>query len=111
MHRAWEAGITLFETARSYGFGRAEALLSEFLRGRRDQITVITKYLRAGLYAKSAVVSNTLITGPETLTVMECGAATFSPFIDSTMSSREAFLIGNHPFRSACHVSRVTFAS
>ena len=40
---AFEAGITHFDTARAYGYGEAEGALGEFLRGRRDQVTVTTK--------------------------------------------------------------------
>lgn len=41
---AWDAGITLFDTARSYGYGESEALLGEFLRGRRDKAVISTKF-------------------------------------------------------------------
>jgi diketogulonate reductase-like aldo/keto reductase len=41
---AWDSGITLFDTARSYGFGEAEAVLGEFLQGKRDRAVVATKY-------------------------------------------------------------------
>jgi aryl-alcohol dehydrogenase-like predicted oxidoreductase len=44
MKASWDAGITLFDTARSYGFGEAEGLLGEFLQGRREQATVVTKF-------------------------------------------------------------------
>jgi aryl-alcohol dehydrogenase-like predicted oxidoreductase len=44
MHAAWDAGVTLFDTARSYGYGEAEGLLGEFLQGRRAQATIITKF-------------------------------------------------------------------
>ncbi len=44
MNAAWEAGIRLFDTARSYGYGEAEGLLGEFLRGRRGQAIVVTKF-------------------------------------------------------------------
>jgi aryl-alcohol dehydrogenase-like predicted oxidoreductase len=44
MNIAWDAGITLFDTARSYGYGDAEGVLGEFLRGKRDQAIVATKY-------------------------------------------------------------------
>ena len=41
---ALEHGITHFDIARSYGFGRAEAVLGQFLKGRRDKVTVTTKF-------------------------------------------------------------------
>jgi aryl-alcohol dehydrogenase-like predicted oxidoreductase len=44
MQTAWDAGITLYDTARSYGYGQAEAVLGEFLRGKRDQAVVATKF-------------------------------------------------------------------
>ncbi|HEY3706459.1 MAG TPA: aldo/keto reductase, partial [Terracidiphilus sp.] len=44
MHLAWQSGMSLFETAPSYGFGEAESLLGGFLSGKRDRITLVTKY-------------------------------------------------------------------
>jgi aryl-alcohol dehydrogenase-like predicted oxidoreductase len=44
MSAAWDAGVRLFDTARSYGYGEAEGLLGEFLRGRREQAIVVTKF-------------------------------------------------------------------
>jgi aryl-alcohol dehydrogenase-like predicted oxidoreductase len=44
MNTAWDQGITLFDTARSYGQGEAEAVLGEFLRGKREQAIVSTKF-------------------------------------------------------------------
>lgn len=41
---AWDAGITLYDTARSYGYGESEALLGQFLSGRRDQAVISTKF-------------------------------------------------------------------
>ena len=41
---AWEAGITLYDTARSYGGGESEAVLGEFLTSRRGQAVISTKY-------------------------------------------------------------------
>jgi aryl-alcohol dehydrogenase-like predicted oxidoreductase len=40
---AFDSGITHFDTARSYGYGEAESALGDFLRGRRDHVTVATK--------------------------------------------------------------------
>jgi aryl-alcohol dehydrogenase-like predicted oxidoreductase len=44
MGAAWDAGITLFDTARSYGYGEAEGLLGEFLAGKRDKAVISTKF-------------------------------------------------------------------
>lgn len=41
---AWDAGITLYDTAHSYGYGESEALLGQFLSGRRDQAVISTKF-------------------------------------------------------------------
>lgn len=41
---AWDAGITLYDTARSYGYGESESLLGEFLRTRRDRAVIATKF-------------------------------------------------------------------
>ncbi|MCG8443634.1 MAG: aldo/keto reductase, partial [Caulobacterales bacterium] len=39
-----EAGVRHFDVARSYGRGEAERLLGEFLRDRRDEATITTKF-------------------------------------------------------------------
>jgi aryl-alcohol dehydrogenase-like predicted oxidoreductase len=41
---AMEAGITFYDTARSYGYGESEGLLGEFLAGRRDRVVLCTKF-------------------------------------------------------------------
>jgi D-threo-aldose 1-dehydrogenase len=41
---AYDAGITHFDTAAYYGYGEAERLLGKFLIGRRDKVTVTTKF-------------------------------------------------------------------
>jgi aryl-alcohol dehydrogenase-like predicted oxidoreductase len=41
---AMDAGITLFDTAESYGAGRSEEILGEVLAGRRDQVVLATKF-------------------------------------------------------------------
>jgi len=41
---AFAMGITHFDVARVYGFGRAEGILAKFLRGKRQQVTVATKF-------------------------------------------------------------------
>jgi aryl-alcohol dehydrogenase-like predicted oxidoreductase len=44
MNAAWDAGITFFDTARAYGFGEAEGVLGEFLKGKRERAVIATKY-------------------------------------------------------------------
>jgi D-threo-aldose 1-dehydrogenase len=41
---AFEHGITHFDVARMYGLGAAEAELGRFLRSRRDQLTIASKF-------------------------------------------------------------------
>jgi aryl-alcohol dehydrogenase-like predicted oxidoreductase len=43
VHRALDLGVTLFDTARAYGFGRSEQLLGRALAGRRHDAVVVTK--------------------------------------------------------------------
>jgi D-threo-aldose 1-dehydrogenase len=44
LHAAFESGITHFDVARLYGFGHAEGIVGEFISGRRDRVTVATKF-------------------------------------------------------------------
>jgi D-threo-aldose 1-dehydrogenase len=41
---AYDAGITHFDTAAYYGYGEAERLLGRFLVGKRDKVTITTKF-------------------------------------------------------------------
>jgi aryl-alcohol dehydrogenase-like predicted oxidoreductase len=41
--RAYEAGVTWFDVAPSYGDGNAEVLLGKFLSGKRSEVAVCTK--------------------------------------------------------------------
>jgi aryl-alcohol dehydrogenase-like predicted oxidoreductase len=41
---AFDAGVTLFDTADSYGMGHNEELLGRFVRGRRGRVTIATKF-------------------------------------------------------------------
>lgn len=38
-----ESGINYFDVARSYGYGEAEAVLGQFIRGKRDRLYIATK--------------------------------------------------------------------
>jgi aryl-alcohol dehydrogenase-like predicted oxidoreductase len=45
VHRALEVGITLFDTAEAYAFGRSERILGRALEGRRQEVFLATKIL------------------------------------------------------------------
>ena len=45
--RAYEAGVSWFDVAPSYGDGQAEAILGEFLVGKRAQVVLCTKVGKA----------------------------------------------------------------
>lgn len=82
---AWEEGIRLFDTARSYGYGESEALLGRFLKGKRDAAIVATKFgiLSApqGAWkraAKSAARSLLSIVPPARSLVRRAAATQFS---------------------------------
>lgn len=44
LERAFDLGIRHFDTSPFYGYGEAEKTLGRFLRSRRDQVTVTTKF-------------------------------------------------------------------
>ncbi len=44
LERALELGVTLFDTADIYGFGRNEEFIAPFVRANRDRITLATKF-------------------------------------------------------------------
>ncbi|MDI7249377.1 MAG: aldo/keto reductase [Bacillota bacterium] len=52
VHRALDAGITLFDTADNYGRGASEEVLGRALRGHRHEVVIATKVgIRRGLPA------------------------------------------------------------
>jgi aryl-alcohol dehydrogenase-like predicted oxidoreductase len=44
IHRAFDLGITLFDTADAYGCGHSETILARALKGHRDDVVIITKF-------------------------------------------------------------------
>lgn len=43
LEKAWEGGVTLFDTCDAYGDGHSEELIGNFLKGRRQQAVIVTK--------------------------------------------------------------------
>ncbi|MYN17454.1 aldo/keto reductase [Rugamonas sp. FT107W] len=55
LEAAYEAGVTLYDTADSYGVGHNEELLGRFLQGKREHVTLATKFglvRKAGNYER-----------------------------------------------------------
>lgn len=55
LEAAYGQGITHFDVARFYGFGAAEGILGKFARGKRDKITITTKF---GISPGNQLLSN-----------------------------------------------------
>ena len=66
LEAAFDAGVRHFDTARYYGYGEGEGILGRFLKGRRSEVTITTKFgieppqrttaLGVGLYVGRRVV-------------------------------------------------------
>jgi D-threo-aldose 1-dehydrogenase len=66
LETAFDAGVRHFDTARYYGYGEGEGILGRFLKGRRSEVTITTKFgieppqrttaLGVGLYVARRVV-------------------------------------------------------
>jgi D-threo-aldose 1-dehydrogenase len=44
LQTAFDSGIRHFDVARSYGYGEAEGILGAFLKSRREEVTITTKF-------------------------------------------------------------------
>lgn len=44
LNAALDSGVSHFDVARLYGFGQAEGILGKFIQGKRDQLTIATKF-------------------------------------------------------------------
>src|SRR5438093_9479056 len=60
LETALDQGITYYDTARIYGLGHAEGILGEFLKGKRDRVTVTTKF---GLQPNEAIAKHRALIG------------------------------------------------
>ncbi len=55
LEAAYTAGVTLFDTADSYGIGHNEELIARFLKGKRNEVHIATKFglvRKAGSYER-----------------------------------------------------------
>jgi aryl-alcohol dehydrogenase-like predicted oxidoreductase len=44
LETAYDVGVTHYDIARSYGYGEAESILGDFLKGKREKVCVATKF-------------------------------------------------------------------
>jgi aryl-alcohol dehydrogenase-like predicted oxidoreductase len=67
LQAALEAGVTLFDTAALYGFGKNEELVGRVLKARRHEITLCSKGGLAGVPDADGVMKRVIDGRPETL--------------------------------------------
>lgn len=67
LRAALDDGVTLFDTAALYGFGRNEELVGRVLKGRRDQVTLCSKGGLAGVPDENGVLKRVIDGRPEAL--------------------------------------------
>ncbi len=92
MSFAYDLGISHFDVARSYGFGRAEGILGKFLRGKRLNITVTTKF---------GVVPPTLSRMSRALVPLARSLGRLSPKISQALRRKSGELLIERRFDSA----------
>lgn len=62
LEHAFAKGVTLFDTADTYGFGHNEELLGKFLKGKRDSVAISTKF---GLVRKPGAYERRVDNSPD----------------------------------------------
>jgi aryl-alcohol dehydrogenase-like predicted oxidoreductase len=72
LHRAVELGITFWDTADAYGPFLNEILLAKALKGKRDKITIATKF---GIVRDPANPQNRAISGKPAYVISACNAS------------------------------------
>src|SRR6266705_4825771 len=60
VRRAVELGVTLFDTAEIYGFGRSERILGEAIGEDRESVFLATQGLLSGRYDRGSRPANRL---------------------------------------------------
>ncbi|MGH8823970.1 MAG: aldo/keto reductase [Jiangellaceae bacterium] len=72
LDRALELGVTFWDTSDSYGVGANEKLLARALTGRRDQVTVATKF---GIVSEAGVYTAQRVRGDAAYVRQACDAS------------------------------------
>lgn len=81
LEAAYDAGITHFDVARSYGYGENESILGDFTSTKRDKVTITTKFgilparRPAGLKAAKSIAKKLVALNPGMRRVLNQRAA------------------------------------
>ncbi len=89
LETAYDAGIRYFDTAPMYGYGAAEELLGEFLRTRRDHVTIATKF---------GIEPPKRSTAMKVIKTVAQGVVSLAPSLRSTLSQRAAQMVSHGNF-------------
>ena len=89
MAEAFGLGITHFDVARSYGFGCAEYVVGSFVKGRRDKVTITTKF---------GVVPPRLSFRTKALIPVARMVAEFMPHLKARMKNKSGQLLAERNF-------------
>ena len=92
MAEAFDLGVTHFDVARSYGFGQAEHVVGAFIKGRRDKVTVTTKF---------GVVPPRLSFRTKALIPVARMVAKFMPHLKAKLKNKSGQLLAERNFDTA----------
>ncbi|MEY3897269.1 MAG: hypothetical protein RLZZ214_2790, partial [Verrucomicrobiota bacterium] len=102
-----DLGVTVIDTADSYGSGDCERLIGKVLRGRRESFTIVTKagYRLSNLPGPLQPLNQFLKKGFQRLGFQQCFAPAYlAKCIDNSLSRMgiehmDAFLLHNPPLK------------
>ncbi len=86
---AYDAGIRYFDTAPMYGYGAAEEVLGEFIRTRRDRVTIVTKF---------GIEPPKRSTAMKVMKTVAKGVVSLAPSLRSKLSQRAAQMVSHGNF-------------
>jgi len=89
MSEAFDLGVTHFDVARSYGFGRAEQVVGKFIKRKRDRVTVTSKF---------GVVPPTLCLRTRTMIPIVRTIATLFPQLKARLKRKSGQLLAERRF-------------
>jgi aryl-alcohol dehydrogenase-like predicted oxidoreductase len=84
MNTAFDLGVSHFDIARSYGFGEAEKVVGTFIKGRRDKLTITSKF---------GIVSSPMGIVKKTLIPMARLASEAMPSLKSSLKRKSGSLL------------------